>query len=273
MTNEKEVLTQNESTDTNRRKALKLAAGGGLVSGAALTSNTWTKPVVNAVLLPAHAQTSLEEGDMDASMDGSMDGAMDGPPATFSGLIIGAATGSALVPKSPTMDRNSILDLFVTPVNAGGVEGEFEQLGVDTIEAFATQTGDDAFDFQFRVTLFPMSCNDIISKDEVPPGLIFAEPILLETDSISLFFEISASGGSGVIADITNCDETVTQGFGFDYSASDETIEVSNITFDVDGFLGFGNPITLMPGGEPLVAADCTLCPGLNQPAPEFDTQ
>lgn len=252
MTNEKEVLTQNESTDTNRRKALKLAAGGGLVSGAALTSNTWTKPVVNAVLLPAHAQTSLEEGDMDASMDGSM----DGPPTTFSG-------STTFVTKSPTMDRNSILDLFVTPVNAG--EGvPVNQIAIETIEAFATQTGDDAFDFQFRIGLFPMECNDVISKDELQLVQISDEET--ESNTISLFFEISASGGSGEISQpITNCNESVTQGFGFDYIASDETIAVSNITFDVDGFLGFGNSITLMPGGEPLVAADCTLCP-----APEF---
>ena len=49
--------------------------------------------------------------------------------------------------------------------------------------------------------------------------------------------------------------------------ASDETIQVNGFSFDVDGILSFGNSISLMPGGEPLVAADCTLCP-----APEFDT-
>lgn len=42
-----------------RRKLMKvLAAGGGVVTGAALIPDRWTSPIVEAVGLPAHAQTS-----------------------------------------------------------------------------------------------------------------------------------------------------------------------------------------------------------------------
>jgi len=46
-------------SDTNRRKLLKsLAAGSGAVIAGKSLPESWTKPVVDSVLLPAHAQTS-----------------------------------------------------------------------------------------------------------------------------------------------------------------------------------------------------------------------
>jgi hypothetical protein len=49
-----------EDKNNSRRKVLKIAAGAGLVAGSKANweSNKWTKPVVETVLLPAHAQTS-----------------------------------------------------------------------------------------------------------------------------------------------------------------------------------------------------------------------
>lgn len=49
-----------DKKNNSRRKVLKVAAGAGLVAGskAGWESNKWTKPVVESVLLPAHAQTS-----------------------------------------------------------------------------------------------------------------------------------------------------------------------------------------------------------------------
>lgn len=49
-----------EDKKNSRRKVLKVAAGAGLIAGtkAGWESDKWTKPVVETVLLPAHAQTS-----------------------------------------------------------------------------------------------------------------------------------------------------------------------------------------------------------------------
>ena len=49
-----------DKKDNSRRKVLKVAAGAGLVAGTGANweNNKWTKPVVESVLLPAHAQTS-----------------------------------------------------------------------------------------------------------------------------------------------------------------------------------------------------------------------
>lgn len=46
----------------SRRKALKsMMAGGAAATGTGLLSKEWAKPVVDSVMLPAHAQTSLVE--------------------------------------------------------------------------------------------------------------------------------------------------------------------------------------------------------------------
>ncbi len=50
------------TVDQSRRKALKKIAVGTAVAGALAVSSKWTKPVVNSVILPAHAQATNVEG-------------------------------------------------------------------------------------------------------------------------------------------------------------------------------------------------------------------
>lgn len=51
--------SENASSSHNRRAALKkIAIGAGIVAGAAALPGKWTKPMVDKVLVPAHAQTS-----------------------------------------------------------------------------------------------------------------------------------------------------------------------------------------------------------------------
>ncbi|MDZ7842622.1 MAG: twin-arginine translocation signal domain-containing protein [Gammaproteobacteria bacterium] len=51
-------MKNRSSTDTTRRRVLKgVALGGG-----AVTVSHWSKPVVQSVILPAHAETSPGEG-------------------------------------------------------------------------------------------------------------------------------------------------------------------------------------------------------------------
>ncbi|MEO0368510.1 MAG: hypothetical protein AAF197_06950 [Pseudomonadota bacterium] len=53
-----ESTEQQEGTKSDRRRAVKnILAGSGVAAGAAASGN-WVKPAVNAVITPAHAQTS-----------------------------------------------------------------------------------------------------------------------------------------------------------------------------------------------------------------------
>lgn len=51
---------ENKECNGKRRKLLKtIAAGSGAIFAGGLLPESWTKPVVNSVVLPAHAQTSV----------------------------------------------------------------------------------------------------------------------------------------------------------------------------------------------------------------------
>lgn len=45
-----------------RKTVRRLLTGGGIVTGAGLAGGTWKKPLVNSVVLPAHAQTTVAPG-------------------------------------------------------------------------------------------------------------------------------------------------------------------------------------------------------------------
>lgn len=50
-------------SEQNRRKVLKsIAAGGGAIVAGKSLPESWSKPVVNAVMLPAHAETTDDTG-------------------------------------------------------------------------------------------------------------------------------------------------------------------------------------------------------------------
>jgi hypothetical protein len=44
--------------NVSRRKVLKKIAAGGSVAGLLALSGTWNRPVVNSIILPAHAQVT-----------------------------------------------------------------------------------------------------------------------------------------------------------------------------------------------------------------------
>ena len=79
-------MSEDKKTNS-RRKVLKVAAGAGLVAGskASWENNKWTKPVVESVLLPAHAQTSQID-----------------PNGRFAGST--SASSAALTPESSPLD-------------------------------------------------------------------------------------------------------------------------------------------------------------------------
>ena len=58
-----DTATSGESSVEERRKTLrKLLVGGGVLGAAGSLPDTWSKPLVDSVLLPAHANTSATPG-------------------------------------------------------------------------------------------------------------------------------------------------------------------------------------------------------------------
>lgn len=48
----------NRSSETRRRTLRQILAGTGILAGAGSVSSKWSKPVIDSITLPAHAQTS-----------------------------------------------------------------------------------------------------------------------------------------------------------------------------------------------------------------------
>lgn len=88
----------------NRRKLITL----GIVGGGVLTANKWVTPLVNSVVLPAHAQTS---GDM-CMTDTTVGGPLVGHPS-------GATTCQAACEAEAT-DRNAQLCEVIETVDDNG---------------------------------------------------------------------------------------------------------------------------------------------------------
>lgn len=89
-------MTTARKTRDARRKLLKsLVAGGGVMASGKILPDHWSAPVVESVVLPAHAQTT----------SGPIDGVFLAEP-TFVNL-------------DDTAEPDSILDLFAEPAHAG----------------------------------------------------------------------------------------------------------------------------------------------------------
>ncbi|MCP3887948.1 MAG: discoidin domain-containing protein, partial [Desulfobulbaceae bacterium] len=85
--------------NVTRRKVLKVATGSGIIAGAMAgwDGKKWTKPVVDSVLLPAHAQNSAEEtgcalnvSDITYSQSSVVPGTTPMSPATNSTMTNGS---------------------------------------------------------------------------------------------------------------------------------------------------------------------------------------
>lgn len=92
----KEAQATAEGETGGRRKLLRsLAAGGSVAAFGATAPDVWVKPVVDSVVLPAHATTS----------------------------VLGSYSGALAAPFVST-DDGSILDFFVTSAYAAECEGQ-----------------------------------------------------------------------------------------------------------------------------------------------------
>lgn len=66
-------MQNKQKNPDSRRNALRLLAASGVATGSALTSNSWVRPVVESVLLPAHAQTSSDPKKPKKAAPGSLE--------------------------------------------------------------------------------------------------------------------------------------------------------------------------------------------------------
>lgn len=111
---------QKKSKHTARRSLLKsVVAGGGVFAVGKMLPESWTRPVVQSVALPAHAQTSP----------------FSGPVGNFGAAAAAGSLGFN--------DRGrSILDLFVQPAHAAPAYSA--TLGNVAFDAYWTVREDDA---------------------------------------------------------------------------------------------------------------------------------
>lgn len=97
-TSNKSTTASNEDQINTRRKALKsMLAASGVVAGSQALSSEWTRPLVESVVLPAHAQTSNTASTYD------------------SGLV-----GVGLLSNQPWYAKTNLLDSLISPAQAGG---------------------------------------------------------------------------------------------------------------------------------------------------------
>ena len=97
--NESSVEAKNGvDTQNSRRKILKQTLAGGAVISAGVASSKWSKPVVDSVVLPAHAQTSTPDGGSGGSTTASPGGGTTATPTT----TIAATTTTTTTTATPT---------------------------------------------------------------------------------------------------------------------------------------------------------------------------
>jgi hypothetical protein len=122
----------NESRDPRRKLLKKLAAGG--VVGAALPA-VWSRPVIDSVLLPAHAQT------------------------TGAGAIVGGGGGGGTGP-GPAPSRSTggdLIDFFINPAQAG--EGsELDSYCVEIRVGFAAGEVNEVVVTRYCILAESMEC-------------------------------------------------------------------------------------------------------------------
>ena len=96
-----------ENKSNARRKLLKgIAAGSGAVIAGKTLPESWSRPVIDSVMLPAHAQTSLR------SFTNRLTGAAIEPDSQFArvlgGLVNEAHAGPGMPPPIMAMERTCL---------------------------------------------------------------------------------------------------------------------------------------------------------------------
>jgi len=129
----------------NRRKILTRATLGSAALGISqLAPKTWIKPVVDSVLLPAHAQTTQNE-----VIPGSQEEIL---VDSYSAVTRRMITNQASLPANGT-GAQRLQDLFIPVANAIGVDTlPSEGTAIESEEVYLSQIANDLYDFVYVYT-------------------------------------------------------------------------------------------------------------------------
>ena len=145
-----------------RRSILRtLVLGGSATAASQLLPDSWIKPVVNQVLTPAHAQTSIS------------------PPAPIgffqtNAVLVTYNNGPSYIDSiaSNTPQSRSVLDFFISPAEAG--------MAVDACDNASPSV---SFDLSFGIPVNPGTATVCVTG--LPSGGDFSQPVAVSGNSIS----------------------------------------------------------------------------------------
>lgn len=104
-------MSNKKNIKESRRRLIKAAAGsGGVIVGAKVAPKEWTKPIVDSVILPAHAQTSPTL--FTITCEGS-------PPNGSTVPQNGSVTASVTISPTPPAGETVIGELFCNGASRG----------------------------------------------------------------------------------------------------------------------------------------------------------
>ena len=122
---QQEGMLVRETITDNRRRILKAS----LASGVVLSSTQWAKPIVNAVMLPAHAQTSVDCQDLTVSFsatefqfDSDADNDLQSSTMQITNTSASSISPSATVTSSSKGETYSVI--FNPDILAAGATGD-----------------------------------------------------------------------------------------------------------------------------------------------------
>lgn len=169
-------LNKSQIRNEERRNAVRnILAGSGVVAGAA-AAPAWVKPAIEAIVLPAHAQTS--------------------GPLVFPKVLVGNALAQPIAQLNPVQQKNSVLDMFIDPAYAGG---EYSYGKVDLEGACLEMDIPDDESFLLTITFAdqePVDIEGTISAN----GMISGSGSGIEVDGMADF---QANTATGTISNLT----------------------------------------------------------------------
>lgn len=169
-------IRENSNVDARRKILRYVVAGSTLGTGAALVPSTWTKPIVQTVILPAHAQTTLpaalcgtlplgNPGEIIASM--SWAGSPQMGLALLTSSLITIDFPIALAPSTPPLTIN---ETGLAPDTYLLVAGMLGLPSIDITVNLQTEGGTQVFALTIPQAPFFPSDFTVVANITIPGG-------------------------------------------------------------------------------------------------------
>jgi len=213
-----EATTSNNKTNA-RRKALTIL-GGGLI-GATQLPAAWTRPVINSIVLPAHAQTTTPE--IQSQPDDTPAPAPEPQLPTHFRDIISFVEPIRNGQGSSTPNASDLLSLLVSEAHAGYIGTDAGDLSIDSV---------DGINFTAKLNYTQPGPGTIYSF--VASGQINGGPAPLRT---------TAACGSNDLGDTISV--TAISDAGAAYS------------LDLNSFFVISNGVLPVASGDPATSSEC----------------